>query len=82
MLVVLVVVVEDKVVDLIVAVEVEVEVVDGDFVVVKMTSASVVLGLGLGPADVFSVFTKPWDSVVSLSCSSLLSRRSEWTRSI
>ena len=81
-------VVDDKVVDLIVVVVVvevdvvEVEMVVGDFVVVEMSSASVVLGLGLGPAEVFSVFSKPWDSVVSLSWSSLLSRSSDWIRSI
>ena len=65
-----------------VVVVVEVEVVVGDFVVVKMISASVVLGRGLGPAEVFSVFIKPCDSVVSLSLSSLLSSSSDLIRSI
>ena len=94
---VFVVVVDDEVVDLIVVVEVVevvvevmvelvvevvVEVVVGDFVVVKTISASVVLGLGLGPAEVLSVLIKPCDSVVSLSLSSLFSSSSDRKRSI
>ena len=65
-----------------VEVEVMVEVVVGDFVVVNKISASVVLGRGLGPAEVLSVFIKPRDSVVSLSFSSFLSSSSDRMRSI
>ena len=95
---VFVVVVDDEVVDLIVVVgvvvevevelvvglvvEVVVEVVVGDFVVVKTISASVVLGRGLGPAEVLSVLINPCDSVVSLSLSSLFSSSSDRKRSI
>ena len=87
---VIVVVVDGVVVDVVVEVvvlsveevEVEVEVVVGDFVVVNKISASVVLGRGLGPAEVLSVFIKPRDSVVSLSFSSLLSSSSDRMRSI
>ena len=87
---VIVVVVDGVVVDVVVEVvvlsveevEVEVEVVVGDFVVVNKISASVVLGRGLGPAEVLSVFIKPRDSVVSLSFSSFLSSSSDRMRSI
>ena len=93
---VFVVVVDIEVVDLIVVVglvvevevevelvvELVVEVVVGDFVVVKTISASVMLGLGLGPAEVLSVLIKPCDSVVSLSLSSLFSSSSDRKRSI